>query len=78
VPFCVTCTASVPRPRGRIAGTNVQPTPGHGVVTLTGEPELTAEEDLVPIAVRLAWNADGVVDVVNKTGPAAVGHAASR
>ena len=50
----------------------------NGVVTLTGEPELAAEEDLVAIAMRLAWNADGVVDVVDKTGPATVGHAASR
>jgi CBS domain-containing protein len=58
--------------------TGIQVNVHHGVVTLTGEPELTAEEDLVPIAVRLAWNADGVVDVVDKTGPAAVGHAASR
>jgi CBS domain-containing protein len=58
--------------------TGIEVSVRNGVVTLTGEPELAAEEDLVPIAVRLAWNADGVVDVVDKTGPAAVGHTASR
>ena len=50
----------------------------NGVVTLTGEPELAAEEALIPVAVRLAWDVDGVVDVVDKTGLAAVGHTASR
>jgi CBS domain-containing protein len=40
----------------------------NGVVTLSGQPELTAEEDLIPVAVRLAWDVDGVVDVVNKVG----------
>jgi CBS domain-containing protein len=58
--------------------TGIQVSVRNGVVTLTGEPELAAEEDLLPIAARLAWNADGVVDVVDKTGPAAVGHTASR
>jgi len=38
----------------------------NGVVTLSGQPELAAEEDLIPVAVRLAWDVDGVVDVVNK------------
>ena len=42
----------------------------NGVVTLTGQPELAAEEDLVPIAVRLASDVDGVVDVVDKVGAA--------
>jgi CBS domain-containing protein len=50
----------------------------NGVVTLTGQPELGAEEDVIPIAVRLAWNADGVVDVVDKTSLASAGHTASR
>ena len=40
----------------------------NGVVTLSGQPELAAEEDLIPVAVRLAWDVDGVVDVVNKVG----------
>jgi CBS domain-containing protein len=44
-----------------------------GVVTLTGEPELAAETDLIPVPMRLAWDVDAVVDVVDKTGPAAVG-----
>lgn len=50
----------------------------NGVVTLTGQPELGADEDVIRIAVRLAWNADGVVDVVDKTSLASVGHTASR
>src|SRR6516162_2433263 len=44
----------------------------NGVVTLTGQPELTAEEDLIPIAVRLAWDVEGVVDVVDRVGADAV------
>jgi CBS domain-containing protein len=44
----------------------------NGVVTLTGEPELAADSDLVQIAVRLARDVDGVVDVINKTGPATI------
>jgi CBS domain-containing protein len=39
-----------------------------GVVTLTGQLELAAEKDLIPVAVRLAWDVDGVVDVVNQIG----------
>lgn len=50
----------------------------NGVVTLTGQPEPAAEEDVMPVALRLIWNVDGVVDVVDKTGPAAIGHMASR
>jgi CBS domain-containing protein len=42
----------------------------NGVVKLTGQPELVSDEDLIPAAVRLAWNVDGVVDVVNKVGMA--------
>jgi CBS domain-containing protein len=37
-----------------------------GVVTLTGDPSQLEERDLVPVAVRLTWDIDGVVDVVNK------------
>jgi len=44
----------------------------NGVVTLTGEPELAADVDLIQVAVRLTWDVDGVVDVIDKTGPAAV------
>ena len=50
----------------------------NGVVTLTGQPELTADEDLIAIAVRLAWDVEGVVDVVDKVGTAAAGTAAGR
>lgn len=42
----------------------------HGVVTLTGRvrPEGDQEQDLTPVAVKLIWDIDGVVDVVNKLG----------
>jgi CBS domain-containing protein len=50
----------------------------NGVVTLTGQPELAAGDDLTAIAVRLAWDVEGVVDVVNKIGTAATGAAAAR
>jgi CBS domain-containing protein len=42
----------------------------NGVVTLTGQPELASDKDLISVAVRLAWDVDGVVDVVNKVGRA--------
>jgi CBS domain-containing protein len=42
----------------------------HGVVTLTGwmRPEAGHEQDLMPLALRLIWDIDGVVDVVNRLG----------
>lgn len=44
----------------------------HGVVTLTGS--VRAEErdglDLIPVMLRLIWDTDGVVDVVNRLGEA--------
>jgi len=42
----------------------------HGVVTLTGlmRPESGHEQDLMPLALRLIWDIDGVVDVVNRLG----------
>ena len=42
----------------------------NGVVKLTGQPELVSDEDLMPVVVGLAWDVDGVVDVVNKVGMA--------
>jgi CBS domain-containing protein len=50
----------------------------NGVVTLTGQTELASDEDLIPIAVRLAWDVEGVVDVVDKVGAARVGLTAGR
>jgi hypothetical protein len=41
-------------------------------VTLTGTPELAADSDLIQVAVRLTRDVDGVVDVIDKTGPAAI------
>ncbi len=40
----------------------------NGIVTLTGEPDLGGQSDLIPVAVRLTWDIDGVVDVANKIG----------
>jgi CBS domain-containing protein len=44
----------------------------HGVVTLSGVFESASEryKDLVPVALRLVWDIDGVVDVVNELGGA--------
>jgi CBS domain-containing protein len=44
----------------------------HGVVTLTGtmRPGPDGDEPLLPLALRLIWDIDGVVDVVNKLGEA--------
>jgi hypothetical protein len=39
-----------------------------GVVTLTGEPILDGQQDLLPVARRLIWDVDGVIDVVDKIG----------
>jgi CBS domain-containing protein len=37
-----------------------------GVVTLQGQPGPQDHHDLIPVALRLIWDIDGVVDVVNK------------
>jgi len=41
----------------------IQVTVHNGLVTLTGHPAATGERDLLPLAVRLAWDVEGVVDV---------------
>lgn len=48
--------------------TGIEAAVRNGVVTLTGQPGLASDQDLVSVAVRLIWDADGVVDVVNKVG----------
>ena len=42
----------------------------HGVVTLTGtiEAEPGQNQDIVPLALRMIWDIDGVVDVVSQLG----------
>ena len=42
------------------------------MVTLTGtiQPEADHEQDLMPLTLRLIWDIDGVVDVVNRLGEA--------
>ncbi len=49
-----------------------------GIVTLTGtlDPATGTHGDLIPVAVRLVWDVDGVVDVVDRLGqPRPVTHA---
>ena len=50
----------------------------HGVVTLTGSirPASGHEPDLMPLALRLIWDIDGVVDVVNRLGEPTVARTA--
>jgi CBS domain-containing protein len=42
----------------------------YGVITLTGtmQPQPGDSHDLIPLALRLIWDIDGVVDVVNRLG----------
>ena len=49
-----------------------------GIVTLTGtlDPTTGTHGDLIPVAIRLVWDVDGVVDVVDRLGqPRPVTHA---
>jgi CBS domain-containing protein len=39
-----------------------------GVVILTGHPEAPEDRELMPAAIRLIWDVDGVIDVVNRLG----------
>lgn len=39
-----------------------------GVVTLGGQPGADVDPGLVPVAVRLTWDIDGVVDVIDEIG----------
>src|SRR5215470_11803434 len=50
-----------------------------GVVTLLGRPGQQDHHDLIPVAIRLIWDIDGVVDVVDKLSsePAPAGGPAS-
>jgi CBS domain-containing protein len=49
----------------------VKVTVRNGVVELSGRAAPAEEDDLIPIAERLVWDIDGVVDVVSKIRPAA-------
>ena len=44
----------------------------NGIVTLTGtlDPKAGVHGDLIPVALRLMWDVDGVVDVVDRLGQA--------
>jgi CBS domain-containing protein len=58
--------------------TGVQVAVHNGVVTLTGEAEPSTDSELIQVAVRLATEVDGVVDVINKTGQAATSPVTAR
>jgi hypothetical protein len=45
---------------------------------LTGQTEPAAEDDLIPLATRLAWDVEGVVDVVDRVGAAQADPAVGR
>ena len=45
---------------------SVSPRVKMGVVVLTGQLAVAEQHDLIPVAVRLVWDIDGVVDVVEK------------
>jgi len=47
----------------------------NGVVTITGQPEPDGDRDLVPVALRMVWEIDGVVDVVDLVGTVPAGAA---
>lgn len=49
---------------------DVDVTVRNGIITLAGTPGLAAAEhaDLIPLAIRLMWDVDGVVDVVDRLG----------
>jgi len=51
-----------------------------GVVTLRGEPGQQDHHDLIPVVIRLIWDIDGVVDVIDKLSAerAPVGDVANR
>ena len=50
----------------------------NGLVTLTGHPAAAGERDLLPIAVRLAWDVEGVVDVIDRVREDRAGAAPGR
>ena len=39
-----------------------------GVVILTGHLEAPEDRELIPVAIRLIWDVDGVIDVLNRLG----------
>jgi CBS domain-containing protein len=49
----------------------------NGVVTLTGQPAPAADHDLIAIALRLAWDVEGVLDVTTNIAATATSTAAA-
>ncbi len=47
---------------------SVTATVHNGVVVLTGDPRAPEDRQLIPVAVRLIWDVDGVIDVDNRLG----------
>jgi CBS domain-containing protein len=50
---------------------SITPRVRNGIVTLVARPGPADQRDLIPLAVRLTWDIDGVVDVVSKLDAAA-------
>ena len=46
-----------------------------GVVILTGHLEAPEDRELIPVAIRLIWDVDGVIDVLNRLDEQADGAA---
>ena len=47
---------------------SVTATVRNGVVILTGHPGAPEDRELIPAAIRLIWDVDGVIDVYNRLG----------
>ena len=47
---------------------SVTATVRNGVVVLTGSPEAPEDRQLIPVAIRLIWDVDGIIDVDNRLG----------
>ncbi len=56
----------------------IEVTVHNGLVTLTGHPVAQGGRDLLPIAVRLAWDVEGVVDVIDRVREERAGTAPGR
>jgi osmotically-inducible protein OsmY len=47
---------------------SVTATVRNGIVILTGDLEAPEDRELIPVAIRLTWDVDGVIDVSNRLG----------
>jgi CBS domain-containing protein len=52
---------------------NITATVRNGIVILTGDLEAPEDRELIPVAIRLIWDVDGVIDLSNRLGEQAGG-----